>query len=346
MAALFAQHPLALQTMYSELKRRALEPRTLLLGSPGSVVVRTNGGRRFLYRDYYGPEGKKAADYVGPEEDAAARARAAELRESIATANALIAEARLLVQSGYVRTDARTDAVLVALARNALFDAGAVLVGSHAYGTLLNELGIRAAAYKTEDVDVARDRPLRVEHPPKVFAAILEESKVALQPVPQLDRKKASTSFKLRGPDRFRVDLLTPTDGTEVTVLPIRELDAHATGLPWLRYVLHDPIPAVVIGWSAMVPVKVPDPTRLAWHKMLVSDLRHETNEKREKDIEQAATLVAALAASDPEGLTRAQAAIPRTAKRHAHRGARRVLVRLEKTSHVEAAALMKELVG
>ena len=51
MVTLFTKQPMALQTAFAELKRQSLEQASLLIGTPGSVVVRTNAGRRFLYRD-------------------------------------------------------------------------------------------------------------------------------------------------------------------------------------------------------------------------------------------------------------------------------------------------------
>lgn len=344
MASLYSKQPMPLQTAFAELKRQASEQPFLLVGSPGSVVVRTTSGRRFLYRDYYGPDGKKAGDYIGPEGDAAAEARAAEIREQIALATALVGDAALLAQHGYVRVEPRTDAILAALANNGLFRAGAVLVGSHAYGALLNELGARAAATATEDVDVARDRRLSLEEGAKSFEEMLRDSRVVLHPVPQLDRKKPPTSFKPPGRDRLRVDLLVPTDGKEPKVLEVRELGAHATALPWFRYLLDDPLSGVVLGRRAMVPVRLPRPERLAWHKLLVSRIRHETSEKAGKDVEQAATLVAVLADSAPESLETAFSAVPRDAREKTKEGARRALARLEKTSHAQAVDLLREL--
>ena len=65
MGALFSPHPLVLQTAYSELKRRADEQPFLLMGTPGSVSVRTVKGQRFLYRQFYDAVGGKRADYIG-----------------------------------------------------------------------------------------------------------------------------------------------------------------------------------------------------------------------------------------------------------------------------------------
>lgn len=344
MATLFTKQPLSLQTAYSELKRQTLEQAALLIGTPGSVVVRTKDGRRFYYRDYYDPLGKKAGDYIGPEDDPAAQSRAAEMRERIAFSNGLLQEASLLVQNGYVRVEPRTNAILAALANNGLFRAGALLVGSHAYSALLNDLGARAAATATEDVDVARGKRLALSDGAKSFEAMLSDSRVPLHPVPQLDLKKPPTSFKPKGRDRLRVDLLMPTDGEDVKVLSLPELGAHATALPWFRYITNDPLPAIVIGKSAMVPVNVPRPERLAWHKMLVSQIRHETSEKSPKDIEQAATLFAILAESAPEALEEAFSAVPKGARKATKQGAQRVLKRLTATSHADAAALLHEL--
>jgi len=346
MASLFTKQPLALQTTFAEIKRQALEQTLLLVGTPGSVVVRTNGGRRFYYRDYYEPSGKKAGDYLGPEKDPGGEARAAEVRERIALANGLVREAALLVQNGYVRVDARTNAILAALANNGLFRAGALLVGSHAYGALLNDLGARAAATGTEDVDIARGKRLALAEGTKSFEQMLQDSRVPLHPVPQFDRKLPSSSFKPPGLDRLRVDLLMPTAGGEVRVLAAPELAAHATGLPWLRYLTEDAVPGLVLGRSAMVPVNLPRPERLAWHKMLVSQIRHDTSEKAPKDVEQAATLVAILAESAPEGLAEAFAEIPRSARGKTRRGARRVLARLRTTPHPLAVDWMASLLG
>jgi hypothetical protein len=344
MASLFTKQPMALQTAYAELKRQAIEQPVLLIGTPGSVVVRTNAGRRFFYRDYYDSAGKKAGDYIGPEGDPEAEARAADVRERIARANGLLEEAALLVQNGYVRVEPRTNAILAALANNGLFRAGALLVGSHAYGALLNELGARAAATGTEDVDVARGERLSLGEHPKSFEQMLADSRVPLQPVPQLDRAAPSTSFKPPGRDRLRVDLLVPTAGADVGVLSVPELGAHATALPWLRYVTDASVPGLVIGRSAMVPVNLPRPERFACHKMLVSQIRHETSEKAPKDVEQAATLVAILAEAAPESLEAAFASIPRGARTKTRQGARRVAARLGTTPHRQGIDLLEDL--
>jgi hypothetical protein len=342
--ALFSRHSLLLQTAFSELKRRAEEQPFVLVGSPGSVSERDVNGRRFYYRQFYDALGKKRAEYIGPIGHPAAEDRARATRDEIELTNALVREARDLARRGYARLDSRTGAILAALANHGLFRAGALLVGSHAYGALLNELGARAATYSTEDIDVARPRALEVALPEgATFARMLADSYVPLHPVPSLDRKAASTSYKVAGTDPLRVDLLVPTGGNEVTTRAVPELSAHATALPFLGYLLADPIDGVVLGREGVVAVKLPRPEAFAWHKMLVSQLRGATREKRGKDTSQAAVLFAVLAEEAPDALERAFAALPRGSKTKARMAATAVLTLLETADHARATEMLRD---
>jgi hypothetical protein len=343
---LFTRHPTLLQTAYSQLKRRALEQRAVLVGTPGSVDIRTVRGSSFYYRQFYDALGRKRAEYIGPVGDASAEARARSTREAVELASALVKEARVLARDGYVRVDVRAAAVLAALANRGVFRGGAVLVGSHAHGVLLNELGARGPAFSTEDVDVGRGRPLTLAlGPQESFETVLAESFVPLVPVPALGRKEPSTSYKVRGADAFRVDLLVPARGTEVATQAVPELRAHAAALPYLAYLLREPLVGVALGRESAVPVNVPRPEAFAWHKMLVSQLRGETREKRGKDLEQAAVLVAVLAEDEVDALGAAFEGLPRSARAAARAGAMRVVELLEKGGHARGVEVVRGIV-
>ena len=284
----------------------------VLLGTPGSVEERVVAGRKFWYRQFYDAEGKRAADYLGPADDADAKARVEETRDRIAEANALLRDGRDLARYGYVRAEPRVSAILAALGNRGLFRGGAVLVGSHAYGALLNDLGVRAASFQTEDVDIARGEALDVALPEgESFETILASSRVPLLAVPGFGRNAATTSFKVKGA-RLRVDLLAPGSGKEVGVKAVPELRAHAAALPFLKYLLEGAVEGIVLGRENVAPVRLPRAERMAWHKMLVASLRGVTRDKRTKDLQQAATLVAALSAEDAGALDDARAALPR----------------------------------
>ncbi len=340
--SLFTRHPLVLQTAFSELKRRAQEQPFLLAGTPGSVSIREVSGRSFYYRQFYDAQGKKGADYLGGVGAPEAAERAEAVRQAVALTQALVKEGRLLAQTGYVRADPRTGAILGALANRALFRAGAVLVGSHAYGALLNELGVRAAAFATEDVDIARDRRLEIALEGDMdFEKILAESTVPLLPVPGFDRKDPTTSYKAAGRDRLRVDLLVPAGGTEVSTRAVPELRAHAQAMPYLRPLLGQPIDSVVLGREGVVPVRVPRPEAFAWHKVLLSQLRGAASDKLGKDRAQAAVLLAVLAEDAPDALEAAFEALPGGTKGKTRSAAKPVVELLERAGHERAAEVV-----
>ncbi len=344
-STLYSRHALVLQTSFSEVKRQAVEQPFLLVGTPGSVGVREVKGSQFYYRQFYDAQGRKAATYLGPVSAPEAEARAEALRTQIAVANALARDTRLLAQQGYVRVDVRTSAILAALANRGLFRGGAILVGSHAYGALLNDLGVRAAAFSTEDVDLARGEPLEIAPGDDDFERMLADSTIPLHPVPGLDRKSPPTSYMPPGRDRLRVDLLVPARGADVTIRPVPELRAHATALPHLGFLLEEPLDAVALGKDCVVPVRVPRPEAFAWHKMLVSQLRTATSDKRHKDLHQASVLCAVLAEDAPAALEAAFRALPRGTRPRALLGAKQVLRMLEGTPHQRVVELLRELV-
>jgi hypothetical protein len=342
---LFSRHSPALQISFAEIKRHASEQDALFVGTPGSVSVREVKGRSFYYRQFYDASGRKAADYIGPVGDAAAEVRAKALRQRIEATAEIARDVRLLAQQGYVRADPRTVAVLGAIANHGLFRAGAILVGSHAYGALLNALGVRAGAFATEDVDIARATALELAGG-ETFEQILALSTVRLVPVPPLGRKGHVTSYKAPGSDRLRVDLLAPARGATVSTVAVPELQTHAAALPYLAYLLDEPVEAVVLGRDSAVPVLVPRSERFAWHKMIVSQSRSDTSEKRRKDIEQASVVVAVLAEDAPAALAAAWERVPRSARSRANEGARAVLARLEATKDERAVDVLRELLG
>ncbi len=179
-----------------------------------------------------------------------------------------------------------------------------MLIGSHAYEVLLNRLGARAAAYTTEDTDIARREALAFEAvPSQTFLEILKDSGIEFVKVPELDRKKPSTSFKKRGKSRFHVDLLMPSADETFPVVPVPELKAHATGPPYLEYLLADSQMVMLMAREGCCAVHVPLPERFAVHKLIVSRLRVGRDTKSDKDVFQASVLCAVLADSHPGAL-------------------------------------------
>lgn len=321
---LFQPHSRALATLYADLETYALSQVEVFVGTAGSLIERSNAsGFTFYAHQTYDGSGRRRERYIaGPVGDATADARAERLRERIRELKALVPSFRLLGREGYVIADARTYATLASLHNHGVFTAGGMLIGSHAYGVLLNRLGVRAAAYGTLDIDIARSERLRFAEPPQLgFVEMLRESGLDFQEVPSLDRKRPSTSFKQRGRSPFHVDLLVPSRDESYPVVPVPELRAHATGLPYLRYLLADGQDAMLLAREGCCRVRVPLPERYAVHKLLVSRMRSGRSVKSESDVLQACVLCAALSESHPGAVGAAVAAVPTRARRYVERG-------------------------
>lgn len=320
MAALFTEHGRALAILHGDLENHGLAQATVFVGTAGSVVERQNAGEfRFYSHQFYDGEGKRRESYLaGPVGSPAADAAADERRVRISELKALVPSLRLLGREGYNLADARTFASLASLANHGVFRAGGVLIGSHAYGVLLNRLGARASGYGTEDIDLARGHELAfAERPTRSLLEILSDSGTDFVEVPGLKRSTPATSFKQRGRSHFRVDLLVPAQAETFPVVPVPELKAHATGLPYLRYLLAETQLAVVLAREGCCPVRVPLAERFAVHKLVVSRLRVGGGAKSDKDVFQASVLAAVLAANQSDAVAGAVAALPRAARRH-----------------------------
>lgn len=196
---------------------------------------------------------------------------------------------------------------------------------------ILNRLGIRAASYRTEDIDIARREQLALaDVPAGGMLEILRETGIQFVEVPQLQRGAPPTSFKEAGISRFHVDLRVPSRDETFPIRPVPELRAHAIGLPYLGYLLGTSQQGVLLSRHGAVPVRVPDANRFAIHKLLVSQLRDHASVKSVKDVDQASVLLACLGDNHPGAIEDACLALPKSARSRVKRAAERVVTKLE----------------
>lgn len=159
-----AQHPVRVH------RRHGARRHTGVPGSPGSVSIRRNqAGSEYYVRRHYDGTGTQKETYIGLVGDA--DAEAASLRERIDEVKAIQKDVRLLIREGFQAADGPSYARLASLHLHGLFAAGATLVGSHAFGILLNQMGVQADAYATEDIDLARREALAFETLPAAVEA-------------------------------------------------------------------------------------------------------------------------------------------------------------------------------
>ena len=293
-------------------------------------------------REHVRVDGRKDDEHLGTVASVAS-ARIKELRAEIELGRALASGSSLLRVLGYQRLERKTAAVLAELFNRRLFEAGLVLVGSHAYAALLNECGVMAPGYSTRDIDVARSQPLAIALPPGLdFGRLLNESGLEFTAVPGMPSHRPSASFKLPGAEALAVDLLVPGKSAG-EVVPVNELGAHAQTVPLLDFLVKEPLDAIVLSPNQVVPVRVPSPERFALHKLYSSQSRKADRDKVRKDLGQAAVLLTVIEEEMPGRIGNALRSLPASGRPAVARGAR-AAAKLIGESHPEVLALLQRL--
>lgn len=313
---LFHTIPIPFTTLFGTIDGHVQSGGPVFVGTPGSLTTRKNkNGTQYHVHRFYDGSGKQKETYLGVDGECDNEVSA--LQEQIREAKLLLPDLRLLIRAGFQYADAKNYATMATLHRHGLFAAGATLIGSHAFGVILNHMGIRAAAYATDDIDVARAESLAFERSPESsFLEILRESGINFIEVPQLDPRVPSSSFKQQGNSQFHVDLLVPSVDDDIHILAVPELKAHATALPYLSYLLAKTQISTLISREGCCPVRVPSPERFAIHKLVVSQLRTNVSAKSQKDVMQAAILLSAMAEHYPGAIESAVQDLPTSARK------------------------------
>jgi len=343
---LYRKHPRSLATTYADVENHALHQDEILVGTPGTISVRQNAAKaRFYVRQYYDFDGRKRDQYLCQTGVKDCERVVDAWKKRIDEARQLQGSVRLLAREGYSTLEPKPLAALATLCRHDIFEAGGVLVGTRAFEVIVNRLGIRVAVFATEDVDLARPRKLTLAKPPAGgMLEILRESGIDFVDVPAFSHGAPATSFKERGRSRFTFDLLVPASGEHIETLPVPELDAYATGLPYLRYLLTETQMGAAVSSHGVVSVRVPVAERFAVHKLIVAQLRVGRPEKSLKDLRQAAVLIAALGELFPGAIEEAYGKTPTSSRRHLRKSLERIRADLEPhpRSWEEAARVAK----
>jgi hypothetical protein len=302
------------QTLLAELLERLLADaaRRGVGKAPGTFTTKTVKGVDYAYFQYSEPGGKVRQLYLGRGGPSLEKIIARFKSEKPGVEKERSAIERLCAQiraGGAWSMGPRSARVLKAFADAGVFEAGAVLVGTHAFGVIGNLLGMRltGASLRTDDLDLAAVSLLAASGGVADAEGALERLEMGFLPVPGLDSRQPSTSFKVRG-ESLRVDFLTPGKPGAPVALP--RLGACAQPLPFLDYLIENPEKAAVLDAGGVL-VSVPVPARFALHKLLVAPERPVSQQsKAGKDLAQAAQLIEALAEARPGDLRLAYEAL------------------------------------
>lgn len=288
--------PVAVAALYDDLLARAQADARAGLGPRESFKQRRIKGRVYWY--VVSPRPSKAHRYIGPDSPAlrarieAARTRAAEHADRAGLVRALRA-------AGLPAPEPRVGRLLAALADLGVFRLRAVLVGTHAFICYPAMLGVvlPRALGRTGDVDVAQDPAVSVHVEDRIDTPISDILRARVDPrfaaAPDLEGSGLTCAWGAPG---LALELLASNRGARRTRLPLPALRAHGKAMPYMDYLIRNPVPAAVLHDGGVL-VSVPEPARFAVHKIVVAARRGEPGStKARKDIAQAAALIRVLA--------------------------------------------------
>lgn len=286
---------LSAQTAYAELfsQTQAFELNNALGGLVGAFHKRKLKGREYWYFAYRDIDQKLRMAYVGPDDD---RVQAlVERFEQMRQDKPLAPPARMAIAAGCTPAAPKHFRIIRRLAEYGFFRAGGILIGTHAFLSMGNMLGVRwhdgAAtldvdfAHAGKNVSLALPADIRID----VHGA-LESLEMGLLPMAQFNGKTGAQYRNPKDPE-LRLDFVTSMtrDGQPV-VMP--ELNLALEPLKFMEFSLETPIQACVFSNLGACIVNLPAPERYAVHKLIVFGERPvQERAKATKDLLQAASL-------------------------------------------------------
>jgi hypothetical protein len=316
---LFSDLSPAAQTNFAELfeQARAAALDRSVRDLPGSFNKKTVKGRDYWYWQVRDLQGSNRQVYLGPDDERLGKLIQLHQDGKGAAATDLAALVGACVSLGCMTVIPQHFQVINRLAEYGLFQAGGVLVGTHAFIAMGNMLGVRwNSGWRTSDVDVA--------HAGKNVSLALAENaradihdaitslEMGLLPQQSLVTGPGATYMTAR--KDIRVDLLTSAGRKDDAYL-YEPLNVSLQPLKFMEFSLEHTTQTALLSGEQVVVVNVPAPMRYAMHKLVIMGEREEAfRPKLVKDAGQVAALV-------EYGLLRAPAALKGAAQDLMSRG-------------------------
>jgi hypothetical protein len=294
--ARFTELSLSAQTAYAQLFDATLasELSRSVASLRGSFARKTVKGRVYWYFQFTDLGGTLRQLFVGPDSEQL-RPLLEETRKP--KDEPLPRLARSAIALGCAPLLPRHFRVIRRLSEYGFFRAGGVLVGTHAFLTYGNILGVRwGDASRTQDVDLAHaGKNLAVALPSSLQVdahGAIESLQLGLLPVGGLSAKSGATYLNPKDPE-FRLDFLTTLHrgGNEPYEHP--QLRVALQPLKFMEYLLENVGQAAVFCDEGAVVVNIPHPARYALHKLLIyGERKGSFLQKSQKDLRQSAALL------------------------------------------------------
>ncbi|MEP6482923.1 MAG: nucleotidyltransferase domain-containing protein [Rudaea sp.] len=293
---LFTTLSLAAQTAYAQLfdAAAAAEFSRSVASLRGSFAAKTVKGGKYWYFQHTDVSGKLQQIYVGPDSPRVkaliaehdANRHADSIQRMASSAVALGCQPLLLPHYRVIRR----------LADYGFFNAGGVLIGTHAFLVFGNMLGVHwGDTSRTQDVDFAHaGKHMAIALPTNLEMdthAAIDSLQMGFLPTADISGRVGATYLNPRDPE-FQLDFLTPlTRDDKIYEHP--KLKINLQPLKFMEYLLEDVQQAALFGAEGAVVANVPHPARYALHKLIVFAERSAMRRpKANKDLQQSAALL------------------------------------------------------
>ena len=294
---------LSAQTSYAQLfdAAQSAELARSVSSLPGSFAIKKVKGKTYWYFQHTDVSGRLRQIYVGPDnprtrelvKQHGTRNPAERMQQLVNAAIALGCEPILLAHFRVIRR----------LADYGFFNAGGVLVGTHAFLAYGNMLGVRwGETSRTQDVDFAHaGKQMAIALPGNLHVdahAAIESLSMGFLPVLTVAGRAGGSYATPSDPD-FQLDFLTPLHRGAREPYTHPQLKVTLQPLKFMEYLLEDVQQAALFSAEGVVVANVPHPARYALHKLLVLAERGATRRvKANKDLRQSAALLSFYASS------------------------------------------------
>ena len=290
--------PLGAQTAYAELFEmvQAAEASRSPAALSGKIAWKTIKGRRYAYWAFKEIDGQKREYYLGPDGPAIAAIEAA--REKGAPAlDSISRQAAVALAQGCAPTPPKHFRIVKRFSDYQFFRAGGLLVGTHAFLAIGNQLGVAwGSGTRTLDLDFAHHGPggnVAVALPANLQVdtdGILRSLQMGFLPAFGGSKGMASQYISEHEPE-LRIDFITPMRRKD-ELLAAPQLGVALSPLKFLDYLIESSAQALLIDRADACLVNIPDPARYGLHKLIVATERGSRHPKRPKDILQALALI------------------------------------------------------
>ena len=303
----FAPLSLNAQTAYAEAFDTVLARTTMrsVADLNGSFAQKQVKGAAYWYFQFRDIDGRVRQIYIGPDGERIQKLIAERDAAPAETADRLARSALALGCAGILP---KHFAIIRRLSEYGFFKAGGVLIGTHAFISMGNMLGVawRDGA-RTQDVDFAHaGKSISIGLPADIqvdIHAALDSLEMGFIPIQSFSGDSGATYLNPKEPE-LRIDFLAPTNRGGDSAFNFERLNVALQPLKFMEFSLESTTQTALLSRDGAVLINIPSPVRYGLHKLLVYGERTEAfRTKSAKDLLQSAALLSYYAENDADAL-------------------------------------------